>query len=128
MGMFDTIICNYDAGPGFWNRELQTKDLICLMSEYWLSPAGQLFELDLTGTYDWVETNSTSNKLTNPLLVPKPNGNHGRLRVASITKTLEVYPAKWDAHYAPFPRCHFTFVDGILDNVERSTHDKNQLC
>lgn len=123
MGMFDTIICNYDAGPGFWNRELQTKDLIRLMSEYWLSPSGQLFELDFTGTYDWVETNSTNSKLTNPLLVPKPNGNHGRLRVASVTKTLEVYPAKWDAHYAPFPRCHFTFIDGILDHVERPTND-----
>ena len=43
MGMFDTIRCGYDLGAGFYNRDLQTKDLECFMGEYWLTPSGQLF-------------------------------------------------------------------------------------
>ena len=46
MGMFDTIRSSYDLGPGFWNKELQTKDLTCTLSVYWISPNGELFEID----------------------------------------------------------------------------------
>lgn len=120
MGMFDTIICNYDVGPGFWNKELQTKDLICLMTEFWLSPSGNLYEIDYSGTYDWVNAPKVNHKsLRDSLLIPKANGNHGKVKPKLITKSIEVYPAKWDVKYAPFPTCHLTFVDGILKHVER---------
>ena len=55
MGMFDTVRSSYDLGPGFWMRDLQTKDLECLMCEYWIDPLGQLFEIDYTGTQDFLE-------------------------------------------------------------------------
>tara|TARA_B100000925_G_C21721055_1_gene350923 strand:- start:73 stop:210 length:138 start_codon:yes stop_codon:yes gene_type:complete len=43
MGMFDTIRSSYDLGPGFWNKELQTKDLESIMATYWIDPLGQFF-------------------------------------------------------------------------------------
>ena len=35
MGMFDTIRCSFDLGPGVWNRDLQTKCLENFMTDYW---------------------------------------------------------------------------------------------
>ena len=54
MGMFDSIHCSYDLGAGFHHKTLQTKDLHNQMVEYWLSPVGQLYELDFAGTQSWV--------------------------------------------------------------------------
>ena len=49
MGLFDTIKSSYDLGPGF-QRELQTKDLYNCCAHYWISPIGQLYEIDYSGT------------------------------------------------------------------------------
>ena len=103
MGMFDTIRSSYDLGPGFWNKELQTKDLTCTLSVYWISPNGELFEIDYSGTVDW-----------GPDLKTVPNGNHGRVRPVVMTREIEVYPARWDSKYAPFPTLKITFIDGVL--------------
>jgi len=46
MGMFDTIRSSYNLGEDFTNVTLQTKDLDCIMSEYWLDPAGNLYEIE----------------------------------------------------------------------------------
>ncbi|AIX22576.1 hypothetical protein Syn7803C97_23 [Synechococcus phage S-MbCM6] len=104
MGMFDTIHCNYDLGAGFLNRDLQTKDLegCC---EYWLDPAGKLWQIDYSGTQDF-EDATCRNTVS--------NGNRGKIRPCYITKEMEVYPASWDSHYAPFPRQTITFVEGQL--------------
>ena len=53
MGMFDTLRSSYDLGPGFWDKELQTKDLGAFMSHYWIDPAGRLFRINYDGTHDW---------------------------------------------------------------------------
>ena len=118
MGMFDTIRSSIDLGPSFWYRDLQTKDLECLMNEYWISPSGQLYEIDYSHTADFVEFGEDD-----PRYDPKrnflnfgwiPNGQHGRVRPVYITRTIEVYPCKWECHYAPFPRINITFIDGVL--------------
>jgi len=107
MGMFDTIRSSYDLGPGFWNKDLQTKDLTCSMAEYWISPHGELFEIDYSGTHDW--------ELVDDIIYKSvPNGNRGTVRPVTITTEIEVYPAKWDAHYAKFPTMKITFIDGVL--------------
>jgi hypothetical protein len=114
MGMFDTIRCNYDAGAGFHNRELQTKDLECMMFEYWITPHGQLYQIDYSGTQSIVDSGAQDFRI-----VTVPNGNHGKITAMDITKTIEVYPSKWDAHYAPFPRLYFHFRDGVINWVSK---------
>ena len=52
-------------------------------------------------------------------IVTVPNGNHGKITAMDITKTIEVYPSKWDAHYAPFPRLYFHFRDGVINWVSK---------
>ena len=126
MGMFDTIKCNYDLGTGFWNKTLQTKDLDCLMSDYWLDPAGRLFEIDYSGTQDFIEYGKDDpryNSLKEYLnFVWVPNGNRGRIKPIYITKIILVYPAVWDCKYAPFPRCRVRFDNGIIQEFWDETN------
>ena len=107
MGMFDIIRSSYDLGPGFWNKELQTKDLDSVLAVYWIDPAGRFFHIDCSGTHDWD---------VHPVMGWKIvlNGNHGKIRPMLYTGELEVYPSKWDSHYAPFPRKTIKFFDGVL--------------
>lgn len=107
MGMFDTIRSSIDLGPSFWHRELQTKDLECSMMTYWIDPAGQLFEIDYSGTQDFELNGAIGWDAV-------PNGSHGKVKPVYITRTIEVYPSKWDCHYAAFPRMNITFIDGVL--------------
>lgn len=115
--MFDTIRCNYDAGAGFHNRELQTKDLENMMIEYWITPHGQLYQIDYAGTYAF-EGVDKNFELSLPIRTV-PTGNKGRIFPCGITKTIEVYPSKWDAHYAPFPRLYLHFKDGVIHWVSK---------
>ena len=104
--LYDTILCHCDIGSGFWGRSLQTTDLDGWCVTFFLDPAGRLFEVDYSDTQDFSRDD------------PKgyvPNGLRGRVRPYYATKTIEVYPTKWDAHYAPFPRMMLTFVDGKLE-------------
>ena len=107
MGLFDTVRSSYDIGPGY-HRDLQTTDLVCLMSEYWIDPAGRLYEVDYSFTQDF----------TDDFTGYMPNGCHGKVRPIYHTGVVEVYPAKWDCYYSPFPSCHLTFVDGIITEVK----------
>ena len=109
MGMFDTIRCSYDLGSGFWHKELQTKDLWCACDEYWLAPNGQLFQIDYSGTQAFV--NDGRGTWTKTAV-------HGRVRATNITRQIEVYPARWDCHYAPYSRRVITFVEGQLFLIE----------
>ena len=113
MGMFDTVRSSYDLGPGY-HKDLQTKDLECLMAEYWIDPNGNLFEVDYSHTQDFTDdfTHYTW------------NGNHGKVRPCYITGRVEVYPAKWDCYYAPFPSCFLHFRHGTI--VEVTHNDKRQ--
>ena len=107
MGMFDTLRSSYDIGPGFWDKELQTKDLGSFMAHYWIDPAGRLFRINYDGTHDWD---------INPAFGwdAVPNGNHGKVSPVIFTGEIEVYPSKWDCKYAPFPTKHLKFFDGVL--------------
>jgi len=122
MGMYDTVRSSYDLGPGWLNKDLQTKDLECCMSEYWISPEGQLFEIDYSGTQDFVLTENDTTII--PRIKYIPNGNHGKVRPVFAFKVVELYPAKWDAHYAKWPSCHVHFWDGMIKEVRHATlHD-----
>ena len=121
MGMFDTIHCSYDLGAGFHNRDLQTKDLDCVMTDYWLCPAGYLYEIDYKDTADFVEVMPGDPDYFEKAVWANfkwvPNGNHGRIRATNFTCYCEVYPAVWTAHYAAYPRKMLHFVDGKLNGT-----------
>jgi|TARA_B100000085_G_C18540889_1_gene511872 hypothetical protein len=109
MGMFDTIRSSYDLGPGFWNKELQTKDLDNIMANYWIDPAGHLFEVDYSGTRDF-DIQTTPEYRWNVV----PNGNHGKVKPIFYSGEIEVYPSQWTAYYSAFPRMKIKFIDGVL--------------
>ena len=106
--MFDTIHCSYDLGPGFHNKTLQTKDISSTMSEFWLSPSGELYLIDYTGTQDFVMGDKP------PFF--KPNGRRGKVVATQFHGTIEVYPEVWTAYYSPYPRLMVTFNDGKIQN------------
>tara|TARA_Y100000004_G_C8910634_1_gene410775 strand:+ start:663 stop:1016 length:354 start_codon:yes stop_codon:yes gene_type:complete len=108
MGIYDTIYSTFDLGPGFWNRELRTKDLEGYMTYNWIDPKGQLWTVDHTGTYDFEDSGCFK--------VVK-NINHGRVSPFPLSKQIELYPAHWTIHYAPTPSAMVTFVEGRVENV-----------
>jgi hypothetical protein len=109
MGMFDRIHCTYDLGPGFYNKTLQTKDIECMMAVFWLDPGGHLYEIDYSGTSDFVEDPDQFLGFGH-----KKNGNHGKIRPFYFTGDVEVYPENWDCKYAAYPRQKITFLWGEL--------------
>jgi hypothetical protein len=124
MGLFDTVKCSYDLGPGYINRELQTKDLDCCMADYWISPAGQLYEIDYGGThtFETIKENDprydSNKKFLNFEWIP--TGQRGKIKPVYIFKIVELYPAKWDGHYSKWPSCHVLFRDGIITEVRHT--------
>lgn len=116
MGMFDTIRSSYDLGPGFL-KDLQTKDLECLMGEYWISPSGQLHEIDYSGTHDFVDVPEEERTAPWNTFEAVPNGNHGKVIPCYITDTIRVYPATWDCKYSAFPEKKIIFIDGVIFKV-----------
>jgi len=115
MGMFDSIYCSCDIGTSFYFKELQTKDLDCSMRTFWISPIGQLFEIDYSGTYDFIEKEDNNGLWFNFDKVK--NGNKGRVFPCAITELIEVYPAKWNCYYAPLPRIKILFIDGVIESL-----------
>lgn len=122
MGMYDTIYTSKDLGPGMWNRELQTKDLDCVMLEYWLDPSGQLFEIDYSGTQDFLMDPEEDTPLWKGVKWI-PNGNHGKVRPVSVTKVIEVYPTTWDCKYAPYPSLKLYLKDGVVQEIINETRE-----
>jgi len=102
---YDTIRCCYDLGPGFWNHLLHTKELSQTCGCYWITPAGELYEIDYTGTQDFTDDDQKPYRA---------NGNRGRVRPVNITTTIRLQPAKWDAYYAKCPICHVTLYNGKI--------------
>lgn len=120
MGMFDTVRSSYDLGPGYLNRNLQTKDLDCCMAEYWIDPAGRLFEIDYSHTHDFVDVPEEERSAPWNIFEAVPNGKHGKITPVYLFRTIEVYPAEWGAHYSKWPSCTILFVDGIIREVRHT--------
>lgn len=121
MGMFDTVRSSYDLGPRYTNVDLQTKDLECLMNEYWISPSGQLYEIDYSHTADFVELGEDDPRY-DPVrgylnFVWIPNGRHGKVRPVHTCKSVELYPASWDDPTSKWSSCFVTFWNGIVRMV-----------
>jgi len=131
MGMFDTIRSSYDLGKEF-DTELQTKDIedgICgTMSNYWISPSGQLYLIDYAHTADMKiyepgdpEYNEERAWLNFEWI---PNGNHGKVKPWYLTKYVRVYPAQYDGQWENWPERLLHFRYGVIIDV----YDSKDLC
>jgi hypothetical protein len=89
MGMYSTIYNTSHAfGPQFLG-ELQTKDLDCVMDEYWLSPNGELYHIDTVETHE-PQINPDSKNWVDCLMWV-PTGRHGSIRPCLVTNVLRMY-------------------------------------
>jgi hypothetical protein len=79
MGMFDTIHCSYKPFGDIFQGDCQTNSLDCLMDDYWLSPAGELYKYDNSGAFDWEESSEKSESWIDMLGRFVPNGKHIKL-------------------------------------------------
>jgi hypothetical protein len=121
MGMFDYVRSSYYFGEHF-SGNCQTKDIEDgiggTMSQFWISPDGQLYIVDYTRTADFVELKEGDDgyepekKIFNFRWIP--NGTHGKVRPWNITKYVVIYPEKWEGIWGDWPECRIHFKDGKL--------------
>lgn len=78
MGMFDIVR---------WSgNEYQTKDLYNQMTEFWITPKGELYEIDYSGTTDFVMDNNERFGYR-----VEPNGNRGRVKPVILNINITMY-------------------------------------
>lgn len=131
MGMFDYLRSSYDLGSQFTNAICHTKDIEDYgiggtMTQYWLSPDGQLYWIDYSHTADFVELKEgdegyQEGKLALLNFKWIPNGTHGRVRPMYLTKYITVYPESWDGEWENWPECRIHFKGGVLQDYECSS-------
>ena len=128
MGMFDWFKSSYPL-PDAFMVECQTKGIECdlggTMSHYWLDPSGYLWVGDYAGTstLEFIEEDD-------PRYDPKfkwanhewvPTGVHGKWRVHTLTKYIEVYPSQWGGDWVNWPRLRLHFKSGKLQDFQEVT-------
>ena len=97
MGMFDTIRSSYSIyGDMRDTLELQTKDLALILTRYWISPTGYLYEVDYSGTSDMVKVPEAERKRAIVAYRCVPNGNRGRVRFTPHWGYVNVYPGPYN--------------------------------
>lgn len=118
--MFDYVKSSYDLGEDF-DCPCQTKDIEnCLggtMTQYWISPSGQLFMIDYSHTADFVEDPNPNPKFSFIKFRWVPNGAHGRVSPIYLTKYVTIYPEKWDGHWKERPEVMIHFKNGVVEDL-----------
>ena len=129
MGMFDWFKSSYPLPEAFM-VECQTKDVEDLgiggsLSHYWLDPAGYLWVGNYAGT-STLEVYEEGNPKYDPQFAWQnwkwvPTGVHGKWRVHTLTKYIEIYPAEWDGKWEDWPRLRLHFKSGKLQDFQEVT-------
>ena len=121
--MFDYVRSSYELGEHFTNTRCHTKDIedgySGTMSDFWLSPSGQLHLIDYSHTADFVELKEGDEGYSEMALLNFrwiPNGTHGKVRPWYITKYISIYPEQWEGEWEEWPRCIIHFVNGKIQN------------
>jgi hypothetical protein len=126
MGMFDWVRCGcvHTRDPRVNTlTSYQTKDLDCCLDDYWVDPAGRMWRIDYSGTHDYVEESpadlerARAEKAWLPPFRPVPNGNRGRVVPHRLTRSITIYPSRWDRpkpDHSDWPEYELTFRDGEL--------------
>ena len=125
MGMFDYFRSSYELGEHFTNTRCQTKDVDNTMSDYWLSPSGQLYIIDYSHTADFVELKEGDEGYNAEMSLFNfqwiPNGTHGKVRPWYITKYISIYPEGWEGEWKDWPTLKLHFKYGKLMDYEDIT-------
>ena len=126
MGMFDYVRSSYKPLGEDFSKNCHTKDIEegigGTMSQYWISPEGQLYLIDYSHTADFVELKEgdegydKERALLNFCWVP--NGTHGKVRPWNITKYITIYPEGWKGGWETWPDCRIHFRDGKIQDFE----------
>ena len=126
--MFDYFRSSYELGEHFTNTLLHTKDIEegigGTMSQYWLSPSGQLHLIDYSHTADFVELKEGDEGYSEVGLFNLqwiPNGTHGKVRPRYITKYISIYPEHWGGQWEEWPTLKLHFRCGKLIDYEDIT-------
>ena len=120
--MYDNVRSSYKPfGEDFYGQN-QTKDIEegygGTLSQYWISPEGQLYLIDYSHTADFVELQEgdegyePEKKIFNFRWIP--NGTHGRVRPWNITKTIKIYPENWKGEWSDWPEVTILFENGVV--------------
>lgn len=97
--------------------ELQTKDLGGLYSHFWIDPKGRLFEIDWSGTQDWVKVPVSKRFEHLNLTQTVPNGRRGKIFPCIINGPIKIYPSKRISNYAFPPEKVINFKDGVITTL-----------
>ena len=118
MGMFDTISSSLEIYGCPWDHDLQTKSFDSLMNHYWISPAGELFQVDYAHTHDWIEVPLKERRGLFGRYRTIANGNHGRVYPVAYWGHVHVIPT----HY---PKAKdwktLIFERGVVTAIESDT-------
>ena len=117
MGMFDTVRSSYPLLGEELDLELQTKDLDCLMHHYWLSPAGELFQIDSCCAFNGVVVPEAEREWPWQTVRWEPNGEHGVVRPVRKTVLMHVVSARYRGPWEEMPEAIVYLRDGQV--VER---------
>lgn len=118
MGMFDTISSSLEIYGGPWDQDLQTKSFDSLMDHYWISPSGELFQIDYSWTHDWIEVPLEERRGLFGRYRTIANGNHGRVYPVDHWGHVHVIPA----HYAKMKELKtLIFENGVVISIESDT-------
>lgn len=119
MGMFDTVRSSYPLISAEADLELQTKDLDCLMRDYWISPAGQLYRIDTSAAYDAVEIKEELRERPWQLIEWVRNGRHGVVAPENTTALVTLYPGRVLDGEQEWPWVKAYFKNGVIQEVLR---------
>jgi len=131
LGMFDFIRSSYYFDEHF-SGNCQTKDIeddiSGTLSQYWISPDGQLYIVDYARTADFVELKEGDDGYNDKLAFLNfrwiPNGTHGKVRPYFISKYVTIHPENWEGEWEDCPDCRIHFKNGIVQNYEIFTKGK----
>ncbi len=115
--MFDWFRSSYDLGEEFTETTCQSKTFNeryrGFLDFYWLDPSGRLWVVDERDISDMVESDTAFLGFD-----WVPNGNHGKVKPCTISKTVLIYPANYPGQWEDWPECSLTFLNGKLQHYE----------
>jgi len=121
MGMYDYVRSSFPLGEDF-SSQCQTKDIEDgyggTMSQYWISPEGQLYLIDYSHTADFVKIEKDDPEYNEERCWLNfkwvPNGTHGKVRPWIITKYIVIYPENYKGPFESWPEAKLHFRYGKL--------------